>query len=61
MSYADKIKDLRDKMMVTQHELAILLGVSFVTVNRWENKRFQPAIKIRRKLRELFQEYQIGG
>lgn len=60
MTYATKIKLLREKLVITQHELADLLEVSFVTVNRWENDKFQPTTKIKRKLNRLFTENKIG-
>jgi DNA-binding XRE family transcriptional regulator len=60
MTYAEKIKKLRDVMLISQQELAETLGVSIVTVNRWENEKFEPTIKMKRKLQELFNEYGIG-
>ena len=54
MTYAQKIKKLREVLLLTQQELADLLGVSIVTVNRWETGKFEPTIKIKRKLVELF-------
>lgn len=59
MAYSDKIKTLREIMLITQSELAELLGVSFVTVNRWENDKYEPTIKIKRKLNELFVKHNI--
>ena len=35
MNYAEAIKRLRNKMLMTQTEFANMLGVSFGTVNRW--------------------------
>ena len=57
--YAKMIKDLRDKMTLSQVEFAELLGVSFASVNRWENGLHEPTIKIKRKLKALFREYDI--
>lgn len=37
-------------------ELARMLGVSFATVNRWENGRYEPNYKAKRKLRDLFEK-----
>lgn len=54
MTYADKVKKLRERMLISQSELAKILNVSVVTVNRWENNKFEPTIKIKRKLNELF-------
>ena len=59
MIYAEGIKTLRKKMLVTQMELAELLGVAFVSVNRWENGDFKPTMKIKRKLAPLFKEHGI--
>lgn len=60
MTYAEKIKKLREVMLITQKELAEMLNVSVVTVNRWENLKFEPAIKEKRKLVKLFIENGIG-
>ncbi|PKK99957.1 MAG: transcriptional regulator [Tenericutes bacterium HGW-Tenericutes-1] len=53
MTYAQKIKKLREVLLITQQELADLLGVSIVTVNRWENEKYDPTMKIKRKIVEL--------
>ncbi|HQA19911.1 MAG TPA: helix-turn-helix transcriptional regulator [Bacilli bacterium] len=60
MRYDLAIKQLREKMLVSQEELAKTLGVSVVTVSRWETGKFIPTIKIRRKLKELFLQYSIS-
>jgi len=59
MTYSDAIKSLRKKMILSQTEFAETLGVSFVSVNRWENGTHEPTIKIKRKLAPLFKEYGI--
>lgn len=53
MDYLALIKDLREKLLLTQTELAEELEVSFASVNRWENGRTEPTIKAKRKIREL--------
>jgi DNA-binding XRE family transcriptional regulator len=60
MTYAQKIKKLRESLLITQQELADLLGVSIVTVNRWENGKYEPTMKEKRKLSKLFKENGIG-
>ena len=60
-TYAEKIKKLREKLIISQHDLAEMLDVSFVTVNRWENGKFEPSLKTKRKLKYLFIEYKIKG
>lgn len=61
MEYSEKIKLLREKMFVSQKELAEILGVSFVSVNRWETGKFNPTIKAKKKLHELFIKYNMTG
>lgn len=45
MDYKSIIKLLRKKLILSQQELADLLGVSFSTVNRWEKGHHEPTIK----------------
>lgn len=59
MNYSIAIKELRMKMLLTQTEFAEFLGVTFETVNRWENGRCEPTMKMRRKLKALFDEHGI--
>ena len=59
MTYAEKIKKLREVMLISQSELADMLSVSVVTVNRWENNKFEPTIKIKRKLNKYFLEHHV--
>jgi DNA-binding XRE family transcriptional regulator len=54
MDYPQKIKEYREKEFLSQSDLAKLLGVSFVTVNRWERGHFEPTIKCKKKLHALF-------
>lgn len=59
MDYSNLIKELRNKMLLTKTEFADLLGVSFGSVNRWENGKYEPTIKAKRKLKVLCLEYNI--
>lgn len=59
MTYANNIKKLREVLIVSQTELAQMLNVSVVTVNRWENGKFSPTIRLKRKLQLLFVENNI--
>ena len=59
MTSAEAIKLLRKRMLLTQTELADKLGVSFGSVNRWENGQFEPTMKVKRQLAVLFNEYNI--
>ena len=59
MNWSKIIKDLRNKMLLSQTELANLLGVSFASINRWENGHNEPTIKIKRKIKELCQRENV--
>ena len=59
MTYAEAIKKLRRKMILTQTEFAELLKVSFGAVNRWESGKYKPTTKTKRKLAPLFEKYGI--
>lgn len=61
MDYPRAIKELREKEFLTQEDLAKILGVSFISVNRWENGHFEPTMKIKKKLNALFVKYEIKG
>lgn len=59
MEYQKIIKNLRTKLVLSQQEFAELLGVSFTSVNRWENGKHEPTIKIKRKILSLCKENEI--
>lgn len=43
MNCADTIKEIRKLLSISQEDLARELGVSFATVNRWENRKAKPS------------------
>lgn len=43
MNFSENIKKVRTQLNLTQEELAHKLGVSFATVNRWENGSYNPS------------------
>lgn len=53
MDYSAAIKALREKLLITQTELGEMLGVTFQTVNRWEKGHHKPAMKQKRRIRDL--------
>lgn len=59
IDYADGILKLRAKLNLSQEELAKMLGVSFMSVNRWENEKFAPTKIVKVKLMQLFEENNI--
>lgn len=58
-NYPKMIIKLRIKMNISQEELANNLGVSFQSVNRWENGKYEPTKLAKAKLDELFEKYHI--
>lgn len=58
-NYAIAIKELREKMTLSQVEFAQVLGVSFASVNRWETGKHEPTIKVKRKIKALIREYGV--
>ena len=51
----DDIKKIRKELLLTQAEFAEKLGVSFETVNRWENGKHAPTMKAKRKIKKLYE------
>lgn len=43
MEIAGLIRELRQELGLSQEKLAAKLGVSFRTINRWENRRAVPS------------------
>ena len=53
MEFPEKIKYVREKLDMSQEDLAHALNVSFSTVNRWENEKTKP-IKMARAVFDAF-------
>ena len=52
-SAAELVRSLRSGLGLTQEELARKLGVSFSTVNGWENRKHSPHPVFLRQIREM--------
>lgn len=50
---AQQVLEMRLEMGLTQEQFASKLGVSFLTVNRWENKKTKPSPLAIQKLQKL--------
>jgi DNA-binding transcriptional regulator YiaG len=42
MEFAEKVRFVRERLRISQEELARALNVSYATINRWENSRTVP-------------------
>ena len=59
MNYPALIKKIRNELLITQTELAEMLGVAFATVNRWERGHHEPTLRQKRALRDLCKRKRI--
>ncbi len=59
MNYKLLLKIIREKLIISQSELAKMLNVSISTVARWETGQYEPTIKTKRKIVELCKENKI--
>ena len=53
MNFSEKVKYAREKLKLSQEEFAHELGVSFATINRWENGSYNPS----RLAKKAFEEF----
>ena len=47
------VKELREKITLTQEQYAVEVGITFATVNRWELAKAKPSPLAMRRLEEL--------
>ena len=50
---AEELKKLRQQQGWSQEDLARTLGVSFATVNRWENGKTKPSRLAQEKIKQV--------
>lgn len=50
MEIANIIKKIRMEQLMSQQQFADAIGVSFATVNRWENGKAAPTFKAMQKI-----------
>lgn len=60
MDFKDKVKAARLKLFMPQEEFAKELGVSFATVNRWENEKVSPSLKAQKSFHEFCKKNNIN-
>jgi putative transcriptional regulator len=52
-STGDLVRQLRTRLGLTQEKLAARLGVTFPTINRWENGRAKPSPLALKQIEDL--------
>lgn len=53
MTYSEKIRSARETLLMTQEEIAAELGVTPITVCRWETGKTEPSMKAKKAFRDL--------
>jgi putative transcriptional regulator len=56
-----RVKELREQLHLTQEAMAETLGVSFATVNRWENGWTKPSRLAVRQIEQLCERSNIAA
>lgn len=59
--YPSMIKEVRKQLALSQEDLARELGVSYATVNRWENGQSKPSKLARAQLYAFCERMQKAG
>ena len=59
MLFSDKVKFVRKKLYLSQTALAKAIGVSFPTINRWENGHTIPNLVLQAKFEDFCKENNI--
>lgn len=60
MQFSEKVKLVRQKLMLSQEDLARELGISFATVNRWENSKTEPNYIKQRLFHDFCKKHNIN-
>ena len=59
--YPALVKEIRRQLSISQEDLARELGVSYATVNRWENGQAKPSKLARAQLDAFCERMQAAG
>ena len=59
MSLADSIKHIRKSTFLSQESFAKEIGVSFSTVNRWENGKSKPNYNAMKRITTFCDKYSV--
>lgn len=59
-NFPETVKKLRRLLTLSQEELAYAIGVSFATVNRWENGKTMPSKLAQRQFEQFCKQKKIN-
>jgi putative transcriptional regulator len=54
--FGELIQQIRQRIGLTQEEFALKIGVSYTSVNRWENHKTMPVALVLRRIEEILRE-----
>lgn len=60
MQFCEIIKQLRQHILLSQEDFGKELGVTFATVNRWENGKTLPNYKTLKQIEGLCQKHNLN-
>ena len=60
MDFAERVKNVRIELKLSQEDLAHKLGVSFATINRWENGSYNPSRLAKKAFDDFCKENNIN-
>lgn len=59
--YRELVKEIRRQLGISQEDLARELGISFATINRWENGQVQPSRLARNQFQAFCDRLEVEG
>ena len=59
MNFADRLKEVRLQLFLTQAEMAKLFGVTEQTIRRWEHDKSQPFLFDVRETNEIYKKNKL--
>jgi len=60
MSLPDVLKMTRQKAFMSQEEFANEMGVSVITINRWENGKCKPNLSALKKIKSFCKTHELS-
>lgn len=59
MTFGERVQKARLQLFMSQESIAKELGVSFATVNRWENGRTKPSLSAQKAFYDFCKKYNL--
>ena len=59
VKFSESLKQNRERIGLTQGELAKAIGISIATINRYENGKHEPTPIVRKAIIDFFREHSI--